>query len=139
MPPESEKFFYVSAFGHFDDGYNFQKSGKVVSNASEFPSINFRSVRDGDFDFCLRAKVTSNSTLELIPTNCNLRSGIICKQKRYVPPLCINQAHITDPMQMLMDPALMAIKKTLVQGASDGFRKMFKRLNKRAAFESLFG
>ena len=138
MSFEPGKFFYVSAFGHFDDGYKFQESGKIVRNASEFPSLALSSVRDGDFDFCLRAKVTSNSRLELIPTNCNLPSGVICRQKRFEPPLCTDRAKEDDLIQMFMDPALLETKKAVAQNASDKFLELFSRLNKRAAFDTLF-
>ena len=138
LPSESGKLFYVSAFGHFDDEYKFQQSGKYVSNASEFPSITLKRVRDGDYDFCLRAKVISNSSLELYPTNCNQPSGIICRQKKYILPLCKDQAKEFDPMQLLMDPALRGIKKTMTAQSSSVYLELFGRLNKRAAFESLF-
>ena len=63
----------------------------------------------GEYDFCLRAKIISNSNssfLELIPTSCNLTFGIICKQKIYEPPKCSGNQSSQDPYQLLMDPAL---------------------------------
>ena len=131
----------MSAFGNSEDGFKFQSSGDVINNNSAFPSLTINKNGNlGDYDFCLAAKVVenSNSSIELYPTNCNLLSGVICRQRVYVPLLCNSTEVKTDPMQLTLDPLMQEIKTKLFEPERDKMVEMFNRLNKTVAFEVLF-
>jgi hypothetical protein len=145
LPKVSENMFYVAAFGRAEDEYRFSESGKVISK-TDFPSLKIQPSFE-KYQFCLRAKVNSNlnSTLiELVPTNCNKTSAVICRQKIYNPPLCNNSSNSSsnnnvlanDPLRLMMDSMMVSQKEMLVKAEKDKFIEMFDRLNKTSAFES---
>jgi len=151
LPKDSENMFYVAAFGRAEDEYRFSESGKVISK-SDFPFLEIQPSFE-NYQFCLRAKVNPNlnSTLiELVPTNCNKTSAVICRQKIYNPPLCNNSSNnnnnnnnsnnnnvlANDPLRLMMDSMMVSQKEMLVKAEKDKFIEMFARLNKTAAFES---
>ncbi len=95
----------------------------------------------GEYDFCLRAKIVSNSNtsfIELTPTGCNSTYGIICTQKIYEPPKCLENQTANDSYQLFMDPILSKEKETIVAAYQSKYLEMFSRLNFTAAFETLF-
>jgi hypothetical protein len=74
----------------------------------------------------------------LIPTNCNLKYGIICNQKIYEPPKCSGNQTTTDAYQLFMDPILTNKKEDIVTAQQSIYLNMFKRLKYTDAFETLF-
>jgi len=139
LPKDSDSYFFISAFGNSDDGFKFRTSGNTI-NDTKYPSLQLRSSSE-DYYFCLRAKVISNSNssfLELIPTSCNLKYGIICKQNAYKPPKCSESQLTPNPYQIFIDPTLTNMKENIVAVKQSNYLDMFERLNYTAAFETLF-
>jgi hypothetical protein len=127
----------LSAFGNSKDEFKFKDSEEIIEVVTKYPTLVFKR-SSGAYDFCLRGKVGSNKTkLELLPTNCNMTSGIICKLKINKPPLCSSNQS-SDPGKLMLDPALMAVRESLVLPSRNQFIEMFKRLNITESFELLF-
>ncbi len=137
LPTNSEDFFFLSAFGNSKDEFKFKASEEIIDVVNNYPTLVFkRSI--GTYDFCLRGKVDSYKTkLELLPTNCNMTSGIICKLDIFEPPLC-NSNQSNDPGKLMLDPALMMVRESLVLPSRNQFIEMFARLNITQSFELLF-
>jgi len=77
LSQDSQKSFYINAFGNPDDGYSFQGS-TVVTNISNFQSINIVN-QQLDNEFCLKAILSPNSTvLMLQSTVCYEQFGALC-------------------------------------------------------------
>ena len=137
LPSGAGDFFFLSAFGNSKDEFKFKDSEDIIEVTKKYPNLTFKS-SNGSYDFCLRGKVDSNQTkLELLPSNCNMTSGIICKLGIYKPPLCSNN-QLNDPIKLLLDPAFKNVKESLVLPSRNQFLDMFKRLNITASFELLF-
>jgi hypothetical protein len=134
-----EEYFFISAFGNSEDGFKFRTSKNTIDDKKS-PSLKLKT-SSGDYNFCLRAKIISDSNsslIELIPTSCNLTYGTICKQKIYEPPKCSGSQPSKDPYQFIMDPILVNTKEKIVADKEHVFLDMFKRLDYTAAFESTF-
>jgi hypothetical protein len=139
LPIQTENYFFLSAFGSSKDEFKFKNSEEIIEVTNKFQTLVLKT-SSGLFDFCLRGKVAlsgNKTTLELFPSHCNMRSGIICKVDIYKPPLCSSNQS-TDPQRLLLDPVLKKVKEGLVSPVSNTFIEMFKRLNITASFEPLF-
>ena len=139
LPSNSNNFFFLSAYGNSKDEFKFLDSEELIDVTNKYQTLMIKS-SNGLYDFCLRGKVATSENkkkLELFPTNCNMTSGIICRLEMYEPPVCgSNQS--TDPLTLLLDPALNKVKDDLVLPYKNQFLDMFERLNKTAAFDLLF-
>jgi hypothetical protein len=129
----------LSAFGNSEDGYKFEGSKIVIDSNIIFPSLHLKT-GSGIFDYCLRAKVATvnnNSKLEVVPSNCSMVSGIICKQQ---PFKCdASTAKYTHwALRLQMDPYLRKKRDELTQPKELEMQSLFQRLNKTAAYEGLF-
>ncbi len=139
LPSNSEDLFFLSAFGNLKDEFKFINSEEIIEVATKYKTLVVKS-SNGKYDFCLRGKAASygnKTTMELFPTNCNLKSGIICKLNIYKPPSC-SSIQSSDPGKLLLDPALKNVKQSLVLPVRNQFLDLFKRLNITASFEILF-
>ncbi len=134
-----EGHFFISAFGNSDDGFYFRTSKNPI-NELKYPSLKLKT-SSGDYDFCLRAKIMpnfNNSFIELTPTGCNSMCGVICRQKIYEPPKCLENQLSNDSYQIFMDPILTNEKENIVAAYQSKYLEMFSRLNFKAGFETLF-
>ncbi len=139
LPEDSGSYFLISAFGNSDDGFKFRTSGNTIIDTI-YPSLQLRT-SSGEYDFCLCAKIISDSNssfIEVIPTSCNLKYGIICKQKIYEPPECSENQTNSDTYQLFMDPIMTKKKDDIVAAQQSIYLTMFKRLKYIDAFETLF-
>ncbi len=110
LPLGSNDFFFLSAFGNSEEGYKFKGSNFVIGSNQNFPSLDLKAGSD-PFNYCLRARlatVNSSSKLELVPSNCGMQSGVICKQK----PFRCNASTDSDTdwaLKLQMDPGTNVI------------------------------
>jgi hypothetical protein len=129
----------LSAFGNNEDGYKFQGSNFVIDSNKTFPSLDLKT-GSGSFDYCLRAKlvtINNSSKLALIPSNCSIVSGVICKQKPFqCDASATNYTHWS--LKLQMDPDLSIMRDQLTQPKQDMLKNLFRRLNKTKAYEALF-
>ena len=140
MPNNSGDFFFLSAFGNYKDEFKFIDSEEVIEVTKKYQSLVIQS-SSGSYDFCLRGKVASSENktkLELLPTNCNVTSGIICKLEVFKTPLCNSSNHSNDALRLMLDPILKKVKDDLVWPSKNQFIDMFKRLDITASFDLLF-
>ncbi len=139
LPKNSGNFFFLSAFGNNEDGYKFQGSNFVIDSNKTFPSLDLKT-GSGSFDYCLCARlvtINNSSKLALIPSNCSIVSGVICKQKPFqCDASTTNYTHWA--LKLQMDPDLSTKRDQLTQPKQEKMKSFFQRLNKTRAYETLF-
>jgi hypothetical protein len=139
LPKDSGDFFFLSAFGNNEDGYKFEGSNLVIDSNTTFPSLDLKT-GSGIFDNCLIARlvtVNNSSKLTLIPSNCSIVSGVICKQKPFqCDASAANYTHWA--LKLQMDPNLSTKRDQLTQPKQNVIKRLFQRLNKTHAYKTLF-
>jgi len=131
--------FYVMARRGWHGNFYFKSS--IIDNSS-FPGINFIPDKNDLTNFqCVTAEVDYNSNqLNMFVTDCFEAHAIICRKIQFVKPNCSQSLRFTNQsgIDIMLDPNLKWISQESVLYKKYTILDMFQRLDKKAAYDSLF-
>lgn len=137
MPDEVDGSFLVSGFGNSEDGYMFLDLRRPID--ASYRSLVLKK-GSGFLDYCLVADIVSginSSKIELTPTVCTTKRGVICKKRPY---RCAAELakDSNGNLKLQMDPDLVEERDRLAGPKLKNMKELFQRLDKTKASEALF-